>query len=78
MNARVVLSATRGHNAVNLVELYSGSPGYASVPTVFVVVLVVQDRAQKSQTWARTDLDPLVARELYDVAVAEFITSEAL
>jgi len=76
VNARVVLSATRGHNAVTLLEVQALPGGL--VRTVFAVVMVVQDRAQKSQTWARTDLDPLVARELYDVAVAEFITGESL
>lgn len=73
MNARVLAHAIRGHNWVSLIEQW---PVSMMRSPVYVVTLHVHDRADKPQTWARTDLAPDVARELYDVAVAEFISPE--
>jgi hypothetical protein len=80
MDVKILASGAKGRNTVALLEqtdyLDMTRAGEAVTRSLYIVTLVVHDRAGKAQTWARTDLDPSVARELYDVAVAEFIAAE--
>ena len=72
MEVRVLAHGTRGGNQVSLLMVAE-----LGMPALFVVTMQVFERGHQRQTWARTDFDPLVARELYDVAVAEFISGDA-
>jgi hypothetical protein len=76
VNARILAQASRLQNRVTLLELRDEHhrPGDSfGTPPLFVIVLYVHDRGQKAQHWTRTELEPDVARELYDQAVSEFI-----
>lgn len=78
MNARVLANGTNARNHVALLELVDDAAPSAALqmPPLYVVALYVHDRAGKPQHWSRTEAQPNVARELYDVALAEFIFPE--
>lgn len=69
---KVLAYAERGQNRVTLLEQWTRDH---SQP-FYIVTLYVHDRADKPQTWARTDLAMDVARELYDCSCTEHISSE--
>jgi LysM domain len=77
MDVKVLGVGENGGNRVALVRL--GHPGDPEFPPVYVVALSVNATGtSRRETWARTDLDESIARELYEQALAEFVTRKVL
>lgn len=76
MRTQIIANAERGENRVALLSVTDLSLGFRN-PPIFLVVLYVRERGKKPQHWSRTELEPDVARELYDQAVAEFAGPES-